>query len=84
MCGVTIIHTMYKPSLNKKAVLPTYCYRPTPSMFMMRLLQSLAFIGRTIAQDVDYSQFVNPFIGSEGAIPGYACEWTLVISNIYY
>ena len=26
------------------------------------------------AQDVDYSQFVNPFIGSEGGIPGYACK----------
>jgi hypothetical protein len=27
-----------------------------------------------IAQDVDYSKFVNPFIGTEGAIPGYACK----------
>jgi hypothetical protein len=27
------------------------------------------------AQHVDYSQFVNPFIGSEGAIPGYACKY---------
>lgn len=25
-----------------------------------------------LAQDVDYAQFVNPFIGSEGAISGYA------------
>jgi hypothetical protein len=25
------------------------------------------------AQDVDYAQFVNPFIGSEGGIAGYAC-----------
>jgi hypothetical protein len=28
-----------------------------------------------VVADVDYSQFVNPFIGSEGAIPGYACEY---------
>jgi hypothetical protein len=27
----------------------------------------------SIAEEVDYSQFVNPFIGSEGAIRGYAC-----------
>jgi hypothetical protein len=26
------------------------------------------------AQDVDYAQFVNPFIGSEGGISGYACK----------
>lgn len=26
------------------------------------------------AQEVDYSQYVNPFIGTEGAIPGYACK----------
>lgn len=25
-------------------------------------------------REVDYAQFVNPFIGSEGGIPGYACE----------
>jgi putative alpha-1,2-mannosidase len=31
-------------------------------------------LGLAIAQDVDYAQFVNPFIGSEGAIPGYACQ----------
>lgn len=24
--------------------------------------------------DVDYTQFVNPFIGSEGKIPGYVCK----------
>lgn len=29
-------------------------------------------------QDVDYAQFVNPFIGSEGGIPGYACEFESV------
>jgi hypothetical protein len=34
------------------------------------LLTSLYYIS---AQDVNYAQFVNPFIGSEGAIPGYAC-----------
>lgn len=30
------------------------------------------YVGVSYAQDVDYAQFVNPFIGSEGAIPGYA------------
>ena len=34
------------------------------------LLANLCF---TSAQDLDYAQFVNPFIGSEGAISGYAC-----------
>lgn len=29
---------------------------------------------RVHAQDVDYTQFVNPFIGSEGKIPGYVCK----------
>ncbi|KAH3945168.1 hypothetical protein HBH98_142750 [Parastagonospora nodorum] len=38
----------------------------------MRLSQLLLTIGCTVAQDVDYSQYVNPFIGSEGAIPGYS------------
>jgi hypothetical protein len=42
-------------------------------MFMMRLLH-IACIGCAVAQTFDYAQFVNPFIGSEGAIPGYACE----------
>ncbi|KAF2196787.1 hypothetical protein GQ43DRAFT_484658 [Delitschia confertaspora ATCC 74209] len=32
----------------------------------------LSFLFRCIAADVDYTRFVNPFIGSEGAIPGYA------------
>lgn len=27
------------------------------------------------AHDRDYAQFVNPFIGSEGAIAGYACTF---------
>jgi hypothetical protein len=40
---------------------------------MMKLLLSFTIIGRALAQDIDYAQFVNPFIGSEGAIPGYAC-----------
>lgn len=34
-----------------------------------------------IAQGVDYAQFVNPCIGSEGAIPGYACEFTSSFSS---
>jgi len=37
------------------------------------LAVGLAGIAAVTAQEVDYSQFVNPFIGSEGAIPGYAC-----------
>jgi hypothetical protein len=35
------------------------------------------------AQDVDYSQFVNPFIGSEGAIAGYACKYLAPGSALY-
>ncbi|KAH5104655.1 hypothetical protein HBH72_063640 [Parastagonospora nodorum] len=38
----------------------------------MRLSQLLLTIGCAVAQDVDYSRYVNPFIGSEGAIPGYS------------
>lgn len=34
--------------------------------------------GVSIADEVDYSQFVNPFIGSEGAIRGYACKHPLL------
>lgn len=34
----------------------------------------LAIVRLAIAQGADYAQFVNPFIGSEGAIPGYACK----------
>ncbi|KAK3214845.1 hypothetical protein GRF29_19g1477834 [Pseudopithomyces chartarum] len=29
-------------------------------------------VAQYATEDVDYSQFVNPFIGSEGGIPGYA------------
>jgi len=43
-------------------------------MLKMWLIGTVAVIGCVVAQDVDYSQFVNPFIGSEGAIPGYACK----------
>jgi putative alpha-1,2-mannosidase len=32
---------------------------------------AIAIVRSVIAQDVDYSQFVNPFVGSEGGIPGY-------------
>lgn len=42
----------------------------------MRFLGSIAAIGCVLAQEVDYAQYVNPFIGSEGAIPGYACKLT--------
>jgi hypothetical protein len=37
------------------------------------LIIGLTGVTAVSAQDVDYSQFVNPFIGSEGAISGYAC-----------
>lgn len=45
-------------------------------MFKMKSITAglLAIVGGAIAQDVDYAQYVNPFIGSEGAIPGYACK----------
>jgi hypothetical protein len=44
-------------------------------MFAMRFgIPTVLIFSYVIAQDVDYSQFVNPFIGSEGAIPGYACK----------
>lgn len=39
------------------------------------------FVG---AQEVDYAQFVNPFIGSEGGIKGYACERFLLTTNQLY
>ncbi|KAH8722979.1 glycosyl hydrolase family 92-domain-containing protein [Phaeosphaeriaceae sp. PMI808] len=38
----------------------------------MKFLGVFTLIGCVVAQEVDYAQFVNPFIGSEGAIPGYA------------
>jgi hypothetical protein len=41
---------------------------------MMRLSKVVVAAGHVMAQDIDYTQFVNPFIGSEGAIPGYACK----------
>jgi hypothetical protein len=40
-------------------------------------------LGLATAQDIDYSQFVNPFIGSEGAIPGYACQYQFTASTIH-
>jgi hypothetical protein len=44
-------------------------------MFSAKVLAILAIVQRqfTAAEEVDYAQFVNPFIGTEGAIPGYAC-----------
>jgi hypothetical protein len=51
-------------------------------MFAMRLLRGLALVGVVVAQDVDYAHFVNPFIGSEGAIPGYACKLTFANSAV--
>ncbi|PVH93969.1 glycoside hydrolase family 92 protein [Periconia macrospinosa] len=38
----------------------------------MIFVSLIPILGVAAAQNVDYSQFVNPFIGSEGAIPGYA------------
>lgn len=45
-------------------------------MFKAKILAILAIVQRQYAdaQEVDYSQFVNPLIGTEGAIPGYACK----------
>ena len=48
-------------------------------MFCAKVLGALAIAQVAIAQDVDYAQFVNPFIGTEGAIPGYACKSTLAL-----
>ena len=49
---------------------PLQCgHRPPINMISL----SLVLILGVSAQNVDYSQFVNPFIGSEGAIKGYAC-----------
>ncbi|KNG50959.1 glycoside hydrolase family 92 protein [Stemphylium lycopersici] len=41
-------------------------------MFRAKVLEALAIAQVAIGQDVDYARFVNPFIGTEGAIPGYA------------
>ena len=46
----------------------------------MAFLPLIPILGVAAAQAVDYSQFVNPFIGSEGAIPGYACMSTPMTS----
>ncbi|KAH8636800.1 glycoside hydrolase family 92 protein [Alternaria alternata] len=40
-----------------------------------RLLPVLVIARCIFAQDhIDYAQYVNPFIGTEGAIPGLACK----------
>jgi hypothetical protein len=46
-------------------------------MVVTRFLPVLAIARCIIAQEytyTDYAQYVNPFIGTEGAIPGLACE----------
>jgi hypothetical protein len=43
-------------------------------MVDMALYSFAIFCGLGLAADIDYARFVNPFIGSEGAIPGYACQ----------
>lgn len=46
-----------------------------PSKCDMKWLNAIIIIlGCAAAQEFDYAQFVNPFIGSEGAIPGFACK----------
>lgn len=44
-------------------------------MVAIQKIGILVVVGSVVAQEVDYAQFVNPFIGSEGAIPGYACDY---------
>lgn len=44
---------------------------------MMKAICVLALFSYVAAQEIDYAQYVNPFIGSEGAIPGYACNLRL-------
>jgi hypothetical protein len=34
----------------------------------------VAVVSGVAGAQVDYSQFVNPLLGSEGGIPGYACQ----------
>lgn len=41
-------------------------------MFKNKAFGVLVIVKGILAQNVDYAQFVNPFIGSEGAISGYA------------
>lgn len=48
----------------------------------LSLVLTLAATGLAAAQNVDYAQFVNPFIGSEGAIPGYACIFSYLFTTI--
>jgi hypothetical protein len=44
-------------------------------MVEIRFLAVLAIARCIVAQDyADYAQYINPFIGTEGAIPGLACE----------
>lgn len=47
----------------------------------MSLLSLVSIIGCVLAQEVDFAQYVNPFIGSEGAIPGYACKSNFQLLN---
>jgi hypothetical protein len=59
--------------------MPCNCGVTEMSILLMNCVEmalySLAiFCGLGLAADINYSQFVNPFIGSEGAIPGYACQ----------
>ncbi|KAF1962956.1 hypothetical protein CC80DRAFT_399501 [Byssothecium circinans] len=41
-------------------------------MAHLRHFLAVGWLAAAMAQQVDYAQFVNPFIGSEGPIPGYA------------
>jgi hypothetical protein len=44
-------------------------------MMGTRLFPVLVIVRCIFAQDhIDYAQYVNPFIGTEGAIPGLACK----------
>lgn len=54
----------------------------SPKMLGTGLLSLLVLAPCAIAQDVDYSQFVNPFIGTEGAIPGYACKMPKIFTKL--
>ena len=51
-------------------------------MFRAKVLGALAIAQIAIGQDVDYARFVNPFIGTEGAIPGYACKSAAVLLSV--
>lgn len=50
-------------------------------MNTLTLFSTFTSVGLAATKGVDYAQYVNPFIGSEGAIPGYACTPSIPYAN---